>query len=86
MLRKQEVYRKMADRQIEEVLAQIMSVSSYDENKYNRISTQGTGTLMSQVSNSADILNDSQDQIEDENDDSVLKDSYSDFMMKRSYR
>ena len=61
MLRKQEVYRKMADRQIEEVLAQIMSVSSYDENKYNRISTQGTGTLMSQVSNSADILNDSQD-------------------------
>ena len=36
--RKQAIYRKMADRQIEEVIAQIMSMASYDEKRFKRIS------------------------------------------------
>ena len=36
--RKQAIYGKMADRQIEEVIAQIMSMASYDEKRFNRIS------------------------------------------------
>ena len=35
MQRKQEIYRKMADRQIEEVIAKIMSMASYDEKGFN---------------------------------------------------
>ena len=64
--RKQEIYRKMADRQIEEVLAQIMSMSDYDEKKFERISSEidaavstRTVSVGSQVSDSADIFNDS---------------------------
>ena len=74
----------MADRQIEEVLAQIMSLSNYDEQRFNRMSkatSERTVSLVSDVvSNSSDILNDSQDRIEDEDDDRALKDSYRDFM------
>ena len=36
--RKQAIYGEMADRQIEEVIAQIMSMASYDEKRFNRIS------------------------------------------------
>ena len=65
MQRKQEIYRKMADRQIEEVFAQIMSLSDYDEERYIRMSaaSQRTNSMFSEVSNSSDILNDSQDRI-----------------------
>ena len=59
--RRQQFYRKMADRQIEEVIAQIMSMADYDEKKFNRISgaSERTVSLVSDVSNSSDILNDS---------------------------
>ena len=59
--RKQEIYRKMADRQIEEVIAQIMSMANYDEKRFNRISTSRETTVsrVSEVSYSSDILNDS---------------------------
>ena len=55
----------MADRQIEEVIAQIMSMANYDEKRFNRISatSERTVSLFSEVSNSSDILNDSQDKI-----------------------
>ena len=40
-----------------------------------------TDSMVSQQSNSHDILNDSQDKIEEiDDDDQVLKDSYKDFM------
>ena len=40
-----------------------------------------TDSIVSQQSNSHDILNDSQDKIEEiDDDDQVLKDSYKDFM------
>ena len=80
--RKQAIYRRMADRQIEEVIAQIMSMANYDEKKYNLKTTvsQRTVSLASELSNSSDILNDSQDRIEDEDDDQPLKDSYNKFM------
>ena len=72
----------MADRQIEEVIAQIMSMANYDEKRFNRISaaSERTVSLVSEVSNSSDILNDSQDRIEDDDNDQVLIDSYNDFM------
>ena len=61
----------MADRQIEEVIAQIMSMANYDEKRFNRISAKSerTVSLVSEVSNSSDILNDSQDRIEDDDND-----------------
>ena len=72
----------MADRQIEEVIAQIMSMANYDEKKFNRISatSERTVSLVSEVSNSSDILKDSQDRIEDDDNDEALNNSYIDFM------
>ena len=63
--KKQAIYRKMADRQIEDVIAQIMSMASYDEKRFNRISafTEITVSIISAESDSSNILNDSQDKI-----------------------
>ena len=68
MQKKQEIYKKMADRQIDEVIAQIMSMADYDEKRFSRISaaSERTDSLFGKVSHSSDILNDSQDRIEDE--------------------
>ena len=76
----------MADRQIEEVIAQIMSMANYDEKRFNRISaaSERTVSLVSEVSNSSDILNDSQDRIEDDDNNQVLIDSYNDFMQSHA--
>ena len=42
-----------------------MSMANYDEKRFNRISaaSERTVSLVSEVSNSSDILNDSQDKI-----------------------
>ena len=59
-----------------------MSMANYDEKRFNRISaaSERTVSLVSEVSNSSDILNDSQDRIEDEDNDQILNDSYINFM------
>ena len=52
----------MADRQIEEVLAQMMSLSNYDEHKFIQItsaSSERTLSMVSEESNSENILYDS---------------------------
>ena len=55
-----------------------MSMSHYDEKRFSRMSnatSEGTVPLVSEVSNSSDILNDSQDRIEDDDNDNVLIDN-----------
>ena len=63
-----------------------MSMANYDEKRFNRISaaSERTVSLVSEVSNSSDILNDSQDRIEDDDNDNVLIDSYRDFMQSHA--
>ena len=63
-----------------------MSMASYDEKRFNRISaaSERTVSLVSEVSNSSDILNDSQDRIEDDENDQAIIDCYSDFMLSHA--
>ena len=75
----------MADRQIEEVLPQIMSLADYDEQRFYRmsdVSSERTASLISGASNSDDILNDSQDRIEETDDiNKALTDNVKDFIL-----
>ena len=58
----------MADRQIEEVFAQIMSISNFDETRMTTKSDaldETANSYITQVSNNTSALNDSQDRIDD---------------------
>ena len=62
----------MADQQIEEVIAQIMSLSDYDEQKFYLTQSSKTDITVSSISeesNSSAILKDSQDNDEQDDDE-----------------
>ena len=91
MQRKQETYRNMANRQIEEVLAQIMSMSDFNDQRYSicEAVSEGRSTMLSHdISHHSDEeLNDSQDKKEyddDEDNDQILQDNYVNFMKNYS--